>query len=110
MKKFFTIKDKGRYDMVIYYKYKWNRKHSKLTKFEKNREGVVYKEVLSDKNDYIIIKYIAKDAYGCKTNTVKYKVKIWSGGRYQALKSWNNPREAINYIKEYNNYVGCVYA
>lgn len=96
--------------MLINYKYKWNKKHEKLTKFEKSVKGVVYKEIFSDKNDYIIIKYNNKGVDSCKSNEIKYKVKIWSGGQYKALKSCNNPRQALNYIKKYNRYVGNVYA
>ena len=84
--------------MLENYKYKWNKKYTKLTKFERNRKGVVYKEILSNKNNYIIIKYISKDVDSYKTNSVKYKVKIFSDGRYQALKLCNNPRQAMNVI------------
>ncbi len=96
--------------MLINYKYKWNKKHAKFTKFEKNRKGIVYKEILSNNNDYIIIKYISKDIDSYKANTVKYKVKIWLSGHYKALYLCNNPRQAINYIKKHSKYIGVCYA
>lgn len=96
--------------MLTNYKYKWNKKHTQLTKFEKSVKGVVYKEIFSDKNDYIIIKCNNAGVDSCKANEIKYKVKIWSGGHYNTLTLCNNPRQALNYIKKHNRYVGNRYA
>lgn len=95
---------------MLSYKYKWNKKHTKITKFEKSRNGVVYKEILSNDDDYIIMKYTSKDADSYTANTIKYKVKIWLSGHYKSLYLCNNPRQAINYIKKHNSYKGCIYA
>lgn len=96
---------------MLSYKYKWNKKHTKFTKFEENRKGMVYKEILLNGNDYIIIKYFSKDIDRYKANTVKYKVKMWvSTGHYKSLCLCNNPRQAMNYIKEHSNNISYLYA
>ena len=55
-------------------------------------QGIVFKEILCNDFDYIIVKYST-------LNTIKYQVKIWMSGHYIPLYLCNNPRQAINFIK-----------
>lgn len=89
--------------MVLNYKYKWNKKHTKISELEKNMQGIVFKEILCNDFDYIIVKYST-------LNTIKYQVKIWMSGYYIPLNLCNNPRQAINFIKRHVKYVGVTYA
>lgn len=79
--------------MILKYKYKWNKKNTKLSQIDKINNGAVYKELICNDYEYIIIKYNLH-------KTTKYIVKKWRGGYYHTLWEFNNPRESINYIIE----------
>lgn len=95
---------------MMNYKYKRNRNNAEFTNFEIRRKGVVYKKILFNDKCYAIIKYITKDGDSYKANIIKYKVKIWTGRRYKSLCLCNNPRQAMNYIKDHSNDKWCLYA
>lgn len=80
--------------MVLDYKLKWNYYNSKLTQLDIKYKSKIYKEVLINEIRFIIIKYIKNN------NEIKYRCKIWTGKRWCSFAIENNPRKALNRIKE----------
>ena len=96
--------------MLRNYRYKWDRGHKCLNEFEINRNGSVYKKILSNSKCYTIIKYTSKNGDKFKSNTLIYKVRIWERGCYRELGLFKIPRQAINFINEHSKDIMFLFA
>lgn len=85
--------------MLRNYRYRWDRKYNYLTKFELDRNGTLYKKILINNKCYTIVKFTTKHEDKPKTNRLIFKVRIWIRGCYNTLGLFNNPRQAVNFIK-----------
>lgn len=84
--------------MIREYRIKWNYCNKKLTNFDRYVGSDIYKELVVNNQQFIIIKYILRN------KRIRYKCKKWNGVKWYTFAITRNPRQALNRIKKEANY------
>lgn len=82
--------------MLKKYKYNFLKKHTKLSKNEREAGTYIHKEFFINEIHYIILKHKNSNKRD------SYKCKYWDNRNWTYFDEKNNPREALNTIKKHS--------